>query len=60
METINSTVIALILKNNDTKSFEEFRPVSICNSLYKIIYKAIASRLEEVFSSTLLESDLGS
>eukprot|EP00253_Pinus_taeda_P003262 PITA_03262 len=47
---IKSTFIALILKANHPTSFNEFRPISLCNCLYKIIAKIIANRLKPILS----------
>lgn len=38
---VNSTFIALIPKNSKPLSFEEYRPISLCNFIYKIISKII-------------------
>lgn len=37
----NSNFTALIPKKEDLGSFEEFRPISLCNFIYKIIAKVI-------------------
>jgi hypothetical protein len=39
---LNTTFIALIPKVNDPLSFDDFRPISLCNCIYKIIEKIIA------------------
>lgn len=45
---LNSTFIALIPKTNNPSYFEEFRTISLCNCLYKIISKIIARHLKTV------------
>ena len=38
----NSTFIALIPKVDNPKSLHDFRPISLCNCIYKVITKVIA------------------
>lgn len=40
--------MALIAKSEDAKSIEAFRPISLCNAIYKIISKVAANRLKNV------------
>lgn len=42
---INSTHIMLIPKTKDTMELSKFRPITLVNSLYKIIAKLLANRL---------------
>lgn len=49
-EAINTTFIALIPKSDSPISFNDFRPISLCNCLYKIIAKILANRLRPILS----------
>ena len=42
---LNSTNIILIPKIQSPESISSFRPISLCNSMYKIITKIIVGRL---------------
>jgi hypothetical protein len=47
---LNSTFIDLIPKLDNPTTFDDFRPISLCNCLYKIISKIIARRIKEILS----------
>eukprot|EP00253_Pinus_taeda_P022843 PITA_22843 len=55
----NSTFIALIQKKDDPKSFEDFRPISLCNCIYKIIPKVIALRIAPILSRNISMEQFG-
>ena len=44
--SLNLTFLALILKMDKPQTFVDFRPISSCNLLYKLIAKVIAVRLK--------------
>ncbi|XP_056692196.1 uncharacterized protein [Spinacia oleracea] len=45
---INYSYIALIPKIQGPSSITEFRPIGLCNTIYKLIAKIISSRLKQV------------
>ncbi|KAL5856995.1 hypothetical protein ACOSQ3_004453 [Xanthoceras sorbifolium] len=56
IDSLNSTLIALIPKIAQPVRMSEFRPITLCNVLYKIICKAIANRLRGVLHDVISES----
>lgn len=44
---VNQTYIALIPKVKDPKHLSQFRPISLCNVLYKVIM-SVVNRLKHV------------
>jgi hypothetical protein len=59
LEVYNTTFIALIPKIDNPSSFDNFKPISLCNCIYKIILKIIARRLKVIFSRQISSEQFG-
>ena len=44
-KALNRTLIALIPKTQGPETLENYRPISLCNTMYKIVTKIIMARL---------------
>ena len=45
---VNSTILALIPKKKEVAFMKDYRPISCCNVLYKVISKLLANRLKTI------------
>jgi hypothetical protein len=55
----NSTFLALIPKVDCPDTFNEFKPISMCNFLYKIISKVIVVRIKSLPSNIVSYKQFG-
>jgi hypothetical protein len=53
---INNTFIALIPKVDNPQKLNDFRPISLVGSMYKILAKFLSNRLRLVIESVISES----
>ena len=55
----NSTSLSLIPKEKNPTTIKIFRPISLCNSSYKILSKVIANRIKKVIPLLIFENQGG-
>ena len=53
---LNKTNISLIPKINNPKRMTDFRPISLCNVVYKFISKTLANHLKALLPHIILEN----
>ena len=56
IEDLNKTNIALVLKTKNPKRMIEFRPISLCNVIYKLILKTLTNRLKALLPQLISEN----
>jgi hypothetical protein len=54
-DDLNLTTIVLIPKTRNPQEMKEFRPISLCNVLYKLCSKVLAMRLREFLDEIIAE-----
>ena len=55
----NSTFLALIPNEKGANNFSRFRPISLCNTGYKLITKIIANRIKNILPAIIPENQGG-
>nr|XP_023920446.1 uncharacterized protein LOC112031976 [Quercus suber] len=54
--SLNHTFITLIPKVKSPEFVSEFRPIALCNILYKLVSKVLANRLKKILTHVISES----
>ena len=57
--SLNATFITLIPKSDKPSSFSDFRPISLCNLVYKVISKLVAARLKPILDKAISWNQFG-
>ena len=55
-KSLNATFITLIPKKNGASNIQDFRPISLVGSVYKILAKVLANLLKEVLDQLIAKS----
>jgi hypothetical protein len=56
---LNATFLALIPKSENPRNFGDYRPISLCNLMYKIITKIIANIIKSSLSCGISKEQFG-
>lgn len=56
MKNVNMTHVILLPKVKAPTKISEFRPISLCNVIYKVVTKAIANRFKGVLKEIIGKS----
>jgi hypothetical protein len=56
---LNAIFIDSIPKKYEPRNFDDYKPISLCNSVYKIITNILANKLKGIFFDFILENQIG-
>jgi hypothetical protein len=50
---VNETAIVLLPKKDEPEVLRDFRPISLCNIIYKVVYKCLVNRLRPMLQDII-------
>nr|KYP40885.1 Retrovirus-related Pol polyprotein LINE-1 [Cajanus cajan] len=53
LASVSNTLLVLIPKGESQRTFKDFRPISLCNVIYKLVSKVLVSRLRPYLDSII-------
>ncbi|PKU63238.1 Putative ribonuclease H protein [Dendrobium catenatum] len=56
---VKATILALIPKTRNVQSISDFRPIALCNTIYKIIAKTLSNRLKPIMPHLVKHNQSG-
>jgi hypothetical protein len=59
LKALNATMITLIPKENEAKTPDRYRPIVLCNVVYKLISKVIENRLKPLLPTLVSQEQVG-
>eukprot|EP00253_Pinus_taeda_P032141 PITA_32141 len=59
LKALNTSFISLIPKQDSAQIADKYRPIALCNVVYKIISKVVANRLKPLLPSLVFEEQSG-
>jgi len=59
LKALNTSFISLIPKHESTQTADRYRPIALCNVVYKIISKVVANRIRPLLPYLVSEEQAG-
>lgn len=59
LKEINNTFFTLIPKKDKVENFDDFRPIALCNIIFKLLTKTLANRLKKFPPIIISEEQIG-
>lgn len=51
---VNGTVLTLIPKKDDPQEIKDYRPISCCSTIYKVISKILVNRVKTILTEAMM------